>query len=152
MKVRRIAFISGLIAILVGISVLCFIFGRGHNVYFDNKSLEGTNYESYAYIDLIYKGEKITSLGKAERANIALTGQKLTVEVKYQKKKSSKEENAVLYFNLPYNLDGIVINLPALLDGADESIYMSEFVPVVSVEDDEETPNTDEFAIGTEEE
>ena len=49
-------------------------------------------------------------------------------------------------------MDGIVFNLPALLDGADESVYMSEFVPIVAEETEEEVPNTDEFAITTEEE
>lgn len=152
MKKRRILFISGLIAILVGIAIICFIVGRGHNVYFDNKSIDGTSYESYAYIDLFYKGEKVTTLGKAERTGISLTGQKISVEVKYQKKRSSKEESKALDFDLPYSMDGIVINLPALLDGADESVYMSEFVPIVVEESEEEVPNTDEFAITTEEE
>lgn len=152
MKKRRILFTSGLIVILVGIAIICFIIGRGHTVFFDNKSIDGTSYESYAYIDLFYKGEKVTSLGKAERISISLTGQKISVEVKYQKKRSSKEETKALDFDLPYNMDGIVFNLPALLDGADESVYMSEFVPIVAEETEEEVPNTDEFAITTEEE
>ena len=152
MNKRRIAFISGLVVILVGISIICFIVGRGHNVYFDNKSIDGTSHESYAFIDLFYKDEKVTSLGKAERAAITLTGQKITVEVKYQKKRSSKEETKVIELDIPYNMDGMVINLPAYLDGADESVYMSEFVPAVIEEDTEEVPNTDEFSVTTEEE
>ena len=152
MNKRRIAFISGLIVILAGIAIICFIVGRGHNVYFDNKSIDGTQYESYAFIDLFYKDEKVTSLGKAERAGITLTGQKITVEVKYQKKRSSKEETKVIELDIPYNMDGMVINLPAYLDGADESVYMSEFVPIIIEEDTEEVPNTDEFSVTTEEE
>lgn len=151
MKKRKIFFISGLAAILVGIVIICLIVGRGHTVFFDNKSIEGTPYESYAYIDLYYKGEKVTTLGKAERTSVVLTGQKITVDVKYQKKKSSKEETKTLNFVLPYNMDGIVYNLPALLDGADESVYMSEFVSIAAEESVEEVPNTDEFSIAPEE-
>ena len=98
------------------------------------------------------KGEKVTSLGKAERASITLTGQKITVEVKYQKKRSSKEETKVIELDIPYSMDGMVINLPAYLDGADVSVYMSEFVPAIVEEDTEEVPNTDEFSVTTEEE
>ena len=45
MKKRRILFTSGLIVILVGIAIICFIIGRGHTVFFDNKSIDGTSYE-----------------------------------------------------------------------------------------------------------
>ena len=65
--VRRLLFIFALIAVLVAISITCLIVGRGHTVYLDNKSIEGTNYSSYASVDIIYKGEKIVNLGKAER-------------------------------------------------------------------------------------
>ena len=152
MKKRRILFTSGLIAILIVIAVVCLIVGRGHTVYFDNKGIEGTEVKSYDYIDLFYKGEKVTTLAKAERINIALTGQKIEVTVKYQKKRNSSEETKELSIELPYNMDGIVINLPALLDGADLDVYMSEFIPIAVEEDTEEVPNTDEFAITTEEE
>ena len=67
-------------------------------------------------------------------------------------KKSDKEESKTLDFDLPYNMDGMVNNLPADLDGADESVYMSEFVPAIVEEDTEEVPNTDEFSVTTEEE
>ena len=92
MKKRRILFASGLIAILVGIAIVCLIIGRGHSVFFDNKSIDGTQHESYAFIDLFYKGEKVTSLGKAERAAITLTGQKITVEVSTKRKDLVKKK------------------------------------------------------------
>ena len=150
MKKRRLLFISGLFVILIGIAVVCLIAGRGHTVYFDNKGIDGTDYKSYDSIELIYKGETVTTLAKAERINITLTGQKLKVTVKYQKKRNSSEETKELEFDLPYNMDGIVINLPSLLDGANIDTYMSEFVPLVVEEDNEEVPNTDEFAITSE--
>lgn len=152
MKIRKLLFTSAFIAFFILIAIVCFIVGRGHTVYFDNKSLDGTNYSSYDSIDIIYKGEKVTTLGKAERINLTFTGQKLTISYKSKKTKAAQAEEGELYFNVPYNMDGIVINLPALLDGADESIYMSEYVPAIVIEDEDEVPNTDEFEITSEEE
>lgn len=153
LNVRRVLFTSGLIAILVAISVFCLIFGRGHTVYLDNKSIEGTDYSSYASVDIYYKGEKIVNLQKAERGSITLTGQKLDVEFVVMKKKTSSEEDIKTTITLPYDMDGIVINIPAYLEGADEATYMSEFVSAVPEEDvDEEVPVTDEFGMTTDEE
>ena len=151
--VRRILFIFALIAVLVAISITCFIVGRGHTVYLDNKSIEGTEYSSYASVDIIYKGEKIVNLGKAERGAVTLTGQKLDIQFVVKKTKAAAEETIDTTIKLPYDLDGIVINLPAYIDGADVETYMSEFVPArVEEEVDEEVPITDEFGMTTDEE
>lgn len=153
-NLRRILFTSGLIVILAAISIVCLIFGRGHTVYFDNKSIEGTNYSAYTSIDIIYKGEKIVNLGKADRGSIALTGQKLDVSFAVKKTKSAQEQIIDVTYDIPYDLDGIIINLPAYFEGAEEDVYMSEFVPVRTEEEDanEEVPVTDEFGLVTEEE
>ena len=44
-------------------------------------------------------------------------------------------------------MDGIILNLPALLNGAAEDVYMDEFIPAVVEEtgDEEEVPAGDEF-------
>ena len=43
-------------------------------------------------------------------------------------------------------MDGIIINLPALLGGASEDVYRSEFIQTaVEEEEDEEVPSSDEF-------
>ena len=39
---------------------------------------------------------------------------------------------------LPYNMDGVVINLSAYLQDLPEEAYLSEFVPVVTETGDEE--------------
>lgn len=152
-NLRRILFISSLVAVLVGISIVCFIVGRGHTIYLDNKSIEGTDYSSYASVDIIYKGEKVVNLGKAERGSVTLTGQKLNIQFVVKKTKAAQEETIDATIDLPYNLDGIVINIPAYVDGADKETYMSEFVPVrVEEEDvDDEVPITDEFSVTTDE-
>lgn len=150
MNKRRIMFVAGTLLATVAICVLCFIIGRGHTLYFDNKSIENTNYSSYNAIDLVYKGEKVTTLAARERSSISFTGQSVTVTLGVKKSKTSSVEEKTVTFKVPYNMDGIVINLPAYLDGADESVYMSEFVSMAIVDEtsaDDEVPVTDEFAI-----
>jgi len=151
-KTRKILAFLVFAVIIVAICVVCFIVGRGHTVYFDNKTTEDETYHSYDAIDLYYKGEKVTTLNARERISVALTGQKLEVEIAYRKGKNDEKTNAVATFTLPYNLDGIVINLPAYIEGADESTYMSEFVSLAIVEDSgtsEEPVSTDEFGVST---
>ena len=152
-NLRRILFISGLVVVLVTISIVCLIFGRGHTVYLDNKSIEGTEYSSYASVDIYYKGEKIVNLGKAERGSITLTGQKLDVQFVAKKTNAAKEETIQATIELPYNMDGIVINIPAYIGNANSDTYMSEFVSTAPEEKvDEEVPVTDEFGLTTDEE
>lgn len=148
---RRILFVAAFIAIIVGISVLCLIIGRGHSVYFDNKSLEATAYESYSSVELYYQGEKVTSLGKAERAGINLTGQTCKVQFVVKKTKASTPETIDATIKLPYDMDGIVINIPAYVEGGKPEEYLSEFVSLATVigTEDEEAPSTDEFGLDT---
>lgn len=150
---RRVLFISILLAALVAISVLCFIIGRGHTVYFDNKSIEGTDYSSYDSIEVYYKDEKIVTLGKMERGSITLTGQELNVRFVAKKTKAASPETFDATVNIPYDFDGIIINIPAYIDGAKEDVYLSEFiVQRVEEEEDVEVPVTDEFGMTSEEE
>ena len=150
MNKRRLLFIAGSLLAVVAICVLCFIIGRGHTIYFDNKSIENTDHSSYSAIDLIYKGEKVTTLAARERSSVSFTGQSVTVTLGAKKTKSSQVEEKTVTFKVPYSMDGIVINLPAYLDGADESVYMSEFVSMAIVDEnttDEDAPIIDEFGV-----
>lgn len=151
-NVRRLLFTSALIGVLIAISVICFIIGRGHTIYLDNKSIDGTNYSSYANVDIIYKGEKVVSLEKMERGSVTLTGQKLNIQFVIKKTNSAAAQTVDATIELPYNMDGIVINIPAYVEGADADIYLSEFVSAKVEENvDEEVPVTDEFGMTTDE-
>ena len=56
MKKRNVMFLCLLALILVGIGAIMMVIGRGHTVYFDNKSLdyEGKTYESPYKLSLIH--------------------------------------------------------------------------------------------------
>lgn len=149
-KTRRILFTLAFVSILVGICVVCFIVGRGHTIYLDNKTTDDEKYHYYDAIDIYQDGEKLTTLNARERTSLTQIGQNFEVELHYRKGKNDEKKEMVAYFKLPYDLDGIVINLPAMLDGADESVYMSEFVSMAIVsesEGDNEVPVTDEFGL-----
>ena len=150
-NLRRVLFTAGLVAILATISIICLIFGRGHTIYLDNKSIEGTEYTSYASVDIIYKGEKVVNLEKAERGSITLTGQKLDVQLVAKKTNSAAAQTVDISIDLPYDLDGIVINIPAYLAGADADTYMSEFVSTRVEEDTSEDVQLDEFGMSADE-
>ena len=153
-NVRRVLFISGLCAVLVAIAIYCLIIGRGHTVYFDNSNIAGTNYNAYESIDVKYDGKKAGTLASGDRCSVTLTGQKLDVQFIYKKDANSSPVTIDSTIALPYSIDGIAINVPAYLEGAQEDIYISEYVSAnESVEEvDEEVPVTDEFGISVEDE
>ena len=64
--------------------------------------------------------------------------------------KGGEPETRVIQLDLPYGMDGIIVNLPALLAGLPEEAWMSEFIPAPEPEEpDEEVPGEgDEFDIG----
>lgn len=148
--VRRILFTLIFATLILAICAVCFVVGRGHSVYFDNKTTEDEKYRSYDAIDLYYNGEKVTTLAARERISISLTGQDLKVELHYRKAKNQPKTEAIATFKLPYDMDGIVINLPAYLEGAAEDVYLSEFVSTATTVDNgavDETFSADEFGV-----
>ena len=145
MNKKRVLFTSLFALIIVAICAVCLYFGRGHTVYLDNKTTDNGKYEYYDTIKVFYKGEKISSIGPRERNAMTHIGQKLTINVEYRVEANSSKKEAELNIDIPYNMDGIVINLPALIEGADESEYLSEFVSTVVIADDEPVTTEDDM-------
>jgi len=151
-KARRIIFSIALIALLIGISVLCFIIGRGHTVYLDNKELG--NYKAYQYIDISYKGESVSVLGKEERTVISVIGQKCKLDLIITEKRNSMDEEKTVTIELPYDMNDIVINLNAYLQGASEEEYLTKFVSLMPTQESSgegEDVSIDEFEVSVQE-
>ena len=156
MKKKRTLLIRILaVAVLIGIAAAMFVIGRGHTVYFDNKDLtaaDGTEYKSFYQIELFVNDKSVAKLKSGERGMVTTMGQDFKVVLHITPKKDGKKVGSAVAFKLPYNMDGIIYNLPALLNGAPEEVYQSEFIPAPVVEDeDEEVVVTDEFAMPSEE-
>ena len=151
-KTRRLLFRLGTVLILVGICAVMMIIGRGHTVYFDNKQLEynGTTCECPYKIKVLVKDEQVANLKAKERGMATTIGQNFAMTLKITQEKGGDEVVETYQLKLPYNMDGIVLNMPALLAGAPEEVYLSEFVSLateVTVGGDEEIV-TDDFGIG----
>lgn len=155
MKSRRLLFRILLIVVLVAIAGVMMIIGRGHTVYFDNKSVEyqGTTYEAPYKIEIHVgnnaDGDALSKLYEDERASADQIGQKITVTLIITQEKGGDEEAPVTYtIPLPYGMDGPIINLPAYLAGLPEEAYLSEFIPVVTEAPEETVVIDDGMGLG----
>lgn len=149
---RRILFILLTVLILAAIAGWMMVIGRGHTVYFDNKTLEGyegQDYKAFERVVVTVKGEEVAKLGKRERGMSIWIGQNFSMTLEITENKGDEPVVKEVSLKLPYDMDGIVVNLPAYLAGLPEEAWMSEFVPAVTEEPVEEEPGIgDEFGMG----
>ena len=146
-----------LIALLavIGIAAWMFVIGRGHTVYFDNKTLtteDGTVYEAPYQIQVFVNDESMGKLKEGDRGMATTMGQTFKMILHITPEKDAKKTGSAVTLELPYSMDGIIINLPALLGGAPEEVYREEFIPAAPEEEDEEVEITEEFEMPLEEE
>lgn len=148
-KTTSILFKVGTVVLLLAIAAVMFVVGRGHTVYFDNKKLDynGSTIDTPYKVVVIDGGEQVGKLYDKERAMTTVIGQTLDITFKITQEKGGDETIVSYRFALPYNMDGIIINLPGLFAGLPEEAYLSEFVQTIVEEDVDEEPVTDEFGI-----
>ena len=154
-KTTSILFKVGTVVVLLAIAAVMFVVGRGHTVYFDNKKLEynGTTYDTPYKVCVYVNDERVAKLYDKERGMATWIGQNFEMTLEITQEKGGDETTETYQITLPYNMDGIVINLPGFLAGLDQDAYITEFVPVATEETDttgeEELPG-DEFGIDIE--
>ena len=147
MNKRRLLFRIGAVALLVVIAACMMIIGRGHTVYIDNKTLEyeGQSYAPYYRATVFVNGERVSKLQPKERASATNIGQSFSMSLELIKEKGQDAETVDISIKLPYNMDGIIINIPGYLAGLPQEAWMSEFVSVPSeAEMQEEAPTEEE--------
>ena len=153
-KTRRIVFSLLLVLILAAIAGTMMVIGRGHTVYFDNKTLEdyqGQAYKAANRVVVTIKGEEVAKLGARERGMAVWIGQNFRMTLEVTQEKGGEPEIREISLKLPYNMDGVIVNLPAMLAGLPEDAWLSEFVPAVTEQpDEEELPDGDEFGLDDE--
>ncbi len=139
-KKRTIIFRVIAVLLLIAIAVVMFIIGRGHTVYFDNKSMEydgqtfKTPYKVVVYVD----DEQVAKLYDKERGMATNIGQNFKMVLEITENKGEEPYSVSVGLKLPYNMDGIIINLPALLAGQPKAAYLSEFISTEPEEEEEE--------------
>ena len=140
------------LAVCAALAAAMMVIGRGHTLYFDNKTIEdyqGQEYKAYERVVVTVKGEEVAKLGKRERGMATSIGQSFKMTLEITEKKGDEPRTEEISIQLPYSVDGIVINLPAYLAGLPEDAWFSEFVPMVEEEPgEEELPGEgDEFSL-----
>jgi hypothetical protein len=78
-----------------------------------------------------------------------IMGQKLTMTLEITDVEGDQPHAHKVSMSVPYNMDGIMINVPALMQGLPQDAYMSEFIietPDTGSTDEEIV--TDEFDMG----
>lgn len=144
---------AGAILFLIIVAVLMLIIGRGHTIYFDNKTLEyeGKTYDAPYKIEVNVKNNKVSKLYAKERGSATIMGQNLKMELTITQTKGGSESVSKYKVKVPYGMDGIVINLPAYLAGLPQEAYLSEFVSLAVTSEDsaaDEVVFTDEMGGG----
>ncbi|MCE5235022.1 MAG: DUF6672 family protein [Clostridiaceae bacterium] len=149
---RRFLFRAGAVAILLIIAGAMFFVGRGHTVYLDNKAIEinGQTYTAPYKVEVNVNGEQVAKLYDKERGKAICIGPKFTMTLAVTKDKGGSEEITTVTLRLPRNMDGITLNLPALLAELPEEAYLAEFVSAPVETEPVEEIVTDDFGIPTE--
>lgn len=146
-KNRSLIFRIAAIVLVLVLAAVMFVIGRGHTIYFDNKSCEynGKKYDAYYKVTVIKDKEKVAKLSGDERGMCDLMGQKLSITLEITDEKGGKAHSHKVSMPIPYSTDGIVVSIPLLMAGEPADAYMSEFVPIASPEDEDEEVVIDEF-------
>ncbi|MBQ4513900.1 MAG: hypothetical protein II969_12970 [Anaerolineaceae bacterium] len=139
------------VVVILGIAACMFVIGRGHTVYFDAKSIEynGETLKPGYRTAIFVNDERVARLEDGDRGMATCIGQNFKFRVEVTPEKGAEAVPYEFSIKLPYNMDGIVLNMPAMIAGAPESVYLSEFVSLaVESSPAEEEIITDEFALG----
>ena len=150
MKKRRILFCAGTILLLIAIAALMMVIGRGHTIYFDNKNLEvdGQKYEAVRRINVNVDGEQVAKLSKKERGMATCMGQKFKFDIEVIREKGGDSEFYTYNIEIPYGMDGLVVNLPGMIAELPFEACTEEFIPAPTVEEEEEPTPEDELDDG----
>lgn len=151
MNKRKLLFRVGAILIILVIAACMFVIGRGHTVYFDNKetSYNGQTIEPFYKVTVTVGDQKPAKLSKGDRGMADIMGQTLSMTIEITDAEGDQPHAHKVSMGVPYNMDGIMINIPALMQGLPQDAYMSEFIietPDTGSTDEEIV--TDEFDMG----
>lgn len=137
---RRLLICLLSVAVLIVIAAAMMVIGRGHTIYVDNRSVEynGQTYETPYKVTVYVKNEQIAKLYDSERGMSTWIGQNFKMTLEVMEEKGGDEVLQTIQLDLPYSMDGIIVNIPAVLAGLPEEAWLTEFIPTPTKEEDEE--------------
>lgn len=148
-KKRMLLFRVLAVLLLLVIAAVMMVIGRGHTVYFDNVAMEyeGQTYTNPYRIDVYVKEERAAKLKEDERGMSPWTGANFKMTLEITENKGDEPTTKDFEVKLPQNMDGIILNLPALLAGLPEEAYLSEFIQTIVEEEPEEEPSDTDIPV-----
>ncbi len=120
----------GVVLLLVIIAVIMIFIGRKHIIYVDNKTLDDVS--ALYKIEVSVKNNDTKKLYQRERGEITIMGQKAKLNLVVTDKKGGSERELTYTLHIPFKKDAVVVNIPAMLKGLDESIWMTDFVSLAT--------------------
>lgn len=115
---------------LVGLGVLMFFIGKQHVVLLDNKTIEadGKTYQAFSIVEVEVDKEGMLELAARDRDKAEVMAQRHTVTVRYTDK-AFQEHELVKKFTIPTKYDMVLLSVPALVGGADQSVWLQLYIP-----------------------
>ncbi len=142
----------GGILLLIIIAVIMIFIGRKHIIYVDNKTLEydGGSVNALYKIEVSCGKNDTKKLYQRERGELTILGQSATLNLTVTRTKGGQEEEISYRLHVPFKKDAVVINIPALLAGLDEDVWMTDFVSLATstTAAEEEVVLSDDFGLG----
>ena len=149
---RKWIFRGCTLLVVLLIAALMFVVGRGHTVYIDNRTLEynGETYEALQRSEVWVGGERLSKLSKRERAMSTVIGGNFEMKLINTVNKGDDPTEVTVKFSLPYNWDGILVNIPGYLAGLPQEAWMTEFIiePPAEEAAEEEPSGEDDLPMG----
>lgn len=138
--------IAVVVVLLIG--VIMFVIGKQHILLLDNKTLEsnGKTYPAFSIVEVQVNRIESLELGPRDRDRADVRGQKHKITVRYTDR-SFEEHEVVVKFKVPLSQEMVLISLPALVGGAEESVWLQPYeIPVLlTIPVDDEPIITDEI-------
>lgn len=150
MKNKTLGIRLAVLLVILAIAAVMFVIGRGHTVYFDNKTAthEDTEYTAFYRVNVFVNGEQVAkNLGKRDRGMATCIGQHFSMELEIIRNKGEEAVRTEYSFALPYDWDGIIVNLPEIVAGLPPEVYQSQFIPTAPVNDEEEVVPGDDLGL-----
>lgn len=131
---RRHLFQLSTVVVLILLGVLMYVIGRQHTILLDNKTLEvgGTSYQAFSVVEVAVDKEEVLELAARDRDKAVVMGQRHTVMLRYADR-FFEEHELTVSFKVPIGQDMVLISLPALAGGADESVWLQNYEPPTAV-------------------
>ena len=119
--------------------MIMVIIGKQHKIYFDNK--DWGPYKAYQFVEVSVDKQDSVELAKRDRDVFTVVAQGHTIYI------DAMGDEKEVKIHIPLFMKNVLINIPALMNGEDQDVWMEEFiVETVSVPSADEVVVTDETA------